>query len=154
MVRGTEQQRASHIQEMREAIKAKGWEEVALIEEYEGSESALERALNLVNGKLINKLFVYDITRIGRRSSHVHCLIDLLCDAKVSLCWQSQDLEMLLDNGMRDPAGSMMLSLSVAIEIEREKLMDQSHWCDSMDVVRKGCEVVFLPKKKPKPSRK
>ena len=149
MVRGTEQQRANHIQELRAAIELKEWQEVALIEEYEGSESALERALNLVNGRLIDKLLVHDITRIGRRNSHVHCLIDLLCDLKVSLYWQSQELEMLLDNGMRDPAGSMMLSLCVAIEIEREKLMDQPHWCDSMDIVRKDCEVVFLPKKKP-----
>lgn len=147
MVRGTEKQRSNHIQELREAIESKGWEEVALIEEYEGSESALERAIALAEGGLIDKLLVHDLSRIGRKGSHVHGLIDLLSDCKVSFYWQSQELETRTANGTRDPAGSMMLALCVAVEIEHEKHIDQSHWCDSMTIEYKDWTVRFLPKR-------
>lgn len=147
MVRGTKQQRASHIQELREAIESKGWEEVALIEECEGSESALERAMALAEGGLIDKLLLHDITRIGRRNSHVHGLIEILAECNVSLYWQSQEFETIMNNGTRDAVGSMALAFSVALEIESNKLIDQPHWCDSMTIECKDWTVKFLPKR-------
>jgi DNA invertase Pin-like site-specific DNA recombinase len=134
MVRGTEEERNRQIEDLRFTIATNGWEEVSLIQEHEGSDVAIARALELAKNNMIDKLLIHNISRIARKCSDAHMLLENLVDYGVSLYWHSQGLETLLENGMRNPGASMMLTLSFAAEIECEELASQPYWCDNVDL--------------------
>ena len=132
MVRGTEQEKARKIQDLRAVIESQGWQEVELIEESDDPGFAINRACYLARSKGIDRLMVHNITRIARKNSIVHLLVEQLTDLHVSLYWHSAGLETLLEDGRYNPAASMVLTLSISAEIESGLLADQPHWCDNM----------------------
>lgn len=134
MVRGSRQEKDRQIQDLREAIASNGWQEVELIEECDVPGMAMTRAIELARSGAINKLMVHNNSRIARRSSIAHELIEMLTSCGVSLYWRVQDLETLMPDGRRNPAGNMILTMAIASEHAYNHAEDQHHWCDNVDL--------------------
>ena len=77
----------------------------------ETERTGLCRAEELARSGTIKKVLVHEISRLGRRNSIVHKFVETLEDCGVSLFWQAQGVETILDNGKRNPAASIMLAL-------------------------------------------
>lgn len=134
MVRGSRQEKDRQIQDLREAIAANGWQEVELIEEGDIPGEAMTRAIELVSSKAIDKLVIHNNSRIARRSSIAHELIEILTNHGVSLYWRAQDLETLMPDGKRNPAGNMILTMAIASEHAYNHAEDMHHWCDNVKI--------------------
>lgn len=133
MVRGIEQEKARQIQDLREDIASNGWQEVELIEESDVSGAAMTRAIELANTGQIDRLMLHNISRIAKRASDAHAMIEHMTDLGISLYWHSQKLETIMSNGSRNPGASMVLTLSIATELGCVELANQPHWCDGID---------------------
>lgn len=104
------------IQDLRKIIASKGWHEVALIEEDAVRGSAkirkgIDAVIALAEAGSIDKVAVHEVSRIARKNSVAHLLLEKLTECQVSLYWHSQGLETLLDNGSRNPAASLVFSI-------------------------------------------
>lgn len=104
------------IQDLRKIIASKGWREVALIEEEAVRGSAkvrkgIDAVIALAESGAIDKVAVHEVSRIARKNSVAHLLLEKLTECQVSLYWHAQGLETLLDNGSRNPAASLVYSI-------------------------------------------
>jgi DNA invertase Pin-like site-specific DNA recombinase len=73
--------------------------------------SRKHRAEELARAGKVKKVLVHEISRLARKNSVAHRFVEALEACKVSLYWHAQAVETLLDNGKRNPAAGIMLTL-------------------------------------------
>jgi len=126
----TKQSTERQITSLQRQAKAKGWDVVEVIEETVSGVAdvrpGIDRLLELAQSGAIKKVMVHEISRIARRNSVAHKLIEELCDLEVSLYWHAQAIETLLPNGKRNPAASLMFTLLAELaRSERDDLRER-----------------------------
>lgn len=103
--------------ELREHASKQGWEVVEVIrEKVSGRASSdnrpgIQRLYQLLEANKIHKVLVHEISRLGRKNSVVHTVIEALHEKGVSLYWHQHGIETLTARGTINGAASMMLSL-------------------------------------------
>lgn len=125
------QENDRQIHELTAVAEAKGWEVVEIIEEKSSgalrSRPGLDRAIELAESGVIQKVMVHEISRVARRNSTAHDFLEKLDDAEVSLYWHSQSIETLMPNGKRNPAAGIMFAmLAEMARAERDTLSERT----------------------------
>lgn len=129
-----EQNNARQIRDLEKVAKEKDWEIVATIEEkISGAMKTEERKgiqelLLLAETGKIKKVLVTEISRLGRDAYTALSIVQKLEENQVSLYWQNQNMETLLENGKRNPAASLIFKiLSDLAQTERESIIERIH---------------------------
>jgi DNA invertase Pin-like site-specific DNA recombinase len=118
--------------ELETVAKTKGWRVVEVCEETVSGSADLEdraglcRVQELASAGQIKKVLVHEISRLARRPSVAHTLVERLEGCGVSLYWHAQGIETLLANGKRNPAAAIMLAvLAEMARAEKETLVER-----------------------------
>lgn len=100
--------------ELKKLCQEKDWNVVAIIENKESgmkkSLEGLKEVRSLASAGKIQKVVVSEISRIARRLSVVSKFVEDMEELKVSVFWQNQGLETLLENGERNGVANMFLA--------------------------------------------
>ena len=131
------------INDLKSIVASKGWDVVAIVEEegIRGSAKVrpgLKQIIDLAESGAIDKVAVHEVSRVARKNSVAHQFIETLTDLKVSLYWHSQGVEMLLDNGTRNPAASLIFSLMSEIARNESDQLSQRIRSGLVEAKRKG----------------
>ena len=112
------QETSRQITELRAHAEAKGWNVVAVCEEFaisgrakETERPGLRDVEELARVGKIKKVLVHEVSRLARRNSIVHKFVETLEALGVSLYWHAQGVETLLLSGKRNPSAAVMLAL-------------------------------------------
>ena len=112
------QETSRQITELRAHAEAKGWNVVAVCEEFavsgradESERHGLHEVEELAKAGKIKKVLVHEVSRLARRNSIVHKFVETLEELGVSLYWHAQGVETLLPSGKRNPSAAVMLAL-------------------------------------------
>ena len=122
------------ITELQAYADSKGYEVVEVLKETvsgradEADRHGLIQAEELAATGKIKKVLVHEISRLSRKNSITHRVIESLESYGVSLYWHSQGIETLLSNGKRNPAAGIMVALlseiaRAEVETLRERIM-------------------------------
>lgn len=110
-----ETERQEH--ELRAVAEANRWTVVEVIRETvsgrakAADRAGLDRIRELVAGGKVRKVLVHEVSRLSRRTSVVHTVVEEMEERGVSLYWHAQRIETLLPTGKRNPAAAIMLAL-------------------------------------------
>jgi DNA invertase Pin-like site-specific DNA recombinase len=127
------QQTERQVHELRAVAEARGWSVVEVVEEggvsgaaQDSDRHGLARVEELAAAGAIRKVLVHEVSRVGRRPAVVHGFVERLLDLKISLYWNSQNVETMLPSGKRNPAAGMMLAVLAEMALsERETLRER-----------------------------
>jgi DNA invertase Pin-like site-specific DNA recombinase len=131
------------INDLKTIVASKGWNVIAVVEEEGVRGSAkvrpgLDQVIAMARAGEIDKVAVHEVSRVARKNSVAHQFIETLTDLKVSLYWHSQGVEMLLDNGTRNPAASLIFSLMSEIARNESDQLGQRIRSGLAEARRKG----------------
>jgi DNA invertase Pin-like site-specific DNA recombinase len=111
------QETARQVSELQAYAESKNYEVVEICEETisgtveDGERHGLRRVEELARAGKIMKVLVHEISRVARRNSVAHRFVETLEECGVSLYWQAQGIETLMQSGKRNPAAGIMLAL-------------------------------------------
>ncbi|MCU0777180.1 MAG: recombinase family protein [Akkermansiaceae bacterium] len=145
------QETERQVHELRAVAEVRGWSVVEVVEEDGVSGAAkdadrhgLARVEALAAAGAIRKVLVHEVSRVGRRPAVVHGFVERLLDLKVSLYWNSQNVETMLDGGKRNPSAGMMLAVLAEMALaERETLRERV--LSGLDAARRAGKVLGRP---------
>jgi DNA invertase Pin-like site-specific DNA recombinase len=84
--------------------------------------------LALAQSRRINKALVTEVSRLGRRTSHVLAIIEELTEHGVSVYAQNYNLETLTPQGKRNPVAAILFTLLAEFSrLEKETLIERIH---------------------------
>lgn len=134
------------INDLKSIVASKGWNVIAVVEEEGVRGSAkvrpgLDQVIAMARAGEIDKVAVHEVSRVARKNSVAHQFIETLTDLKVSLYWHSQGVEMLLDNGTRNPAASLIFSLMSEIARNESDQLGQRIRSGLAEARRKGVRI-------------
>lgn len=127
-----EQNNDRQIRDLSKVAEERNWQVVEIIEEKisgatkVGEREGIQRLLALAREGKIKKVLVTEISRLGRNAYDAISVVKELEKKQVSLYWQNQNMETLLENGKRNPAASLVfVILSDLAETERETMLER-----------------------------
>lgn len=86
----------------------------------------IEQLLQLCDTKQIQKVLITEVSRLGRRPSQTHQVLEHLTEKKISIYIHQYSAETLLANGKLNPAISMIFSVTADMaRQEREIMIDR-----------------------------
>ncbi|WP_455564859.1 recombinase family protein [Akkermansia biwaensis] len=120
------------IRDLSKVAEERDWQIVEIIEEKisgatkSEERKGVQRLLALAKEGKIKKVLVTEISRLGRNTYQAISVVKELEKRQVSLYWQNQNMETLLENGKRNPAASLVfVILSDLAETERETMLER-----------------------------
>jgi len=138
------QETARQVNELRAVAEAKGWEVVEVCKEtITGGARAeerkgLRRVEELARDGKIKKVLVHEISRLSRRPSVAHGVVETLGGYGVSLYRHAQSIEKLAPSGKRCPAASIMLAVLADMERGETETLRERIKRGLAEAVRKG----------------
>lgn len=89
---------------------------------------AITELLHLAKQKMITKILVTEISRLGRRTGDVLNVIETLSECGVSVYAHNYRLETLTPDGKRNPVAALLFTfLAEFARLERETLVERIH---------------------------
>jgi DNA invertase Pin-like site-specific DNA recombinase len=133
-VSGKGQSYDRQVSELTEYAAAQGWEVGAIIEEKaSGSKVPLHKRqgikdlFSLVEAKLVHKVLISEVTRLGRRTHDLLDVIELMHEHKVSLVVYNYKLETLDKRGKVNSTAQFLITLLADIgRMEAETLSERT----------------------------
>jgi DNA invertase Pin-like site-specific DNA recombinase len=98
----------------------------------------LEELLSLCRKRVISKILVSELTRLGRRRGETPQLIEEITELGVSIFAHNLHLETLLANGKRNPATNLILAVMVELAVQETERMSERIISGQQEAVRQG----------------
>lgn len=87
---------------------------------------SIDQLLQLCDTKQIQKVLITEVSRLGRRPSQTHQILEYLTERKISIYISQYNIETLLPNGKLNPAASMIFSVTADMaRQERETMIER-----------------------------
>lgn len=110
----------------------RGWGIVAIIAEKitgvkdNTERDGIEELLQLCESGKVQKVLITEVSRLGRRPSQTHQVLELLVKRKISIYIAQYNIETLLPNGKLNPAASMIFAITADMaRQERETMIER-----------------------------
>jgi DNA invertase Pin-like site-specific DNA recombinase len=133
------------VDELTEEARKNNWEIIATIEETVSATktrltnrpSALQ-LLDLAQSGKINKVLVWEVSRLGRKPLDIHTIIERLTDSGVSLYIHKFHIETLLPDKKRNPLAGMLLAVFAELAYNETELLSDRIKSGMQAAKRKG----------------
>ena len=110
----------------------RGWQIVAIIAEKitgvkdNTERDGIEELFQLCESGKVQKVLITEVSRLGRRPSQTHQVLELLVKRKISIYISQYNIETLLPNGKLNPAASMIFAITADMaRQERETMIER-----------------------------
>lgn len=103
--------------------------------------AGIVRLMELVNSKNIDKVLIWELSRLGRNSFEVAKIINELNENKISLYIKNYNLETLYDDGSINPMAKFMVAILVEFA-DNERLYISQRLASGYDQFRRSGGVV------------
>ncbi|WP_028666519.1 recombinase family protein [Runella zeae] len=120
------------IADLKAVAEKRGWTVAKIITEKitgikgNADRESIEQLLQLCDTKQIQKVLITEVSRLGRRPSQTHQILEHLTEKKISIYIHQYSAETLLLNGKLNPAVSMIFSVTADMaRQERETMIDR-----------------------------
>lgn len=86
----------------------------------------IEELIKLCENQPIQKVLITEVSRLGRRPSQTHQMLEFLTQKRISIFISQYNIETLLPNGKLNPAASMIFAITADMaRQERENLSER-----------------------------
>jgi DNA invertase Pin-like site-specific DNA recombinase len=120
------------ISDLTAIAQKQGWEVVAIIAEKitgvkdNEERDGIEELIKLCESHPIQKVLITEVSRLGRRPSQTHQMLEYLTQKRISIYISQYNIETLLPNGKLNPAASMIFAITADMaRQERENLSER-----------------------------
>lgn len=120
------------ISDLTAIAQKQGWEIVSIIAEKitgvkdNKERDGIEELIKLCESQPIQKVLITEVSRLGRRPSQTHQMLEYLTQKRISIFISQYNIETLLPNGKLNPAASMIFAITADMaRQERENLSER-----------------------------